>query len=186
MRIIITILDTSTGAPYSYVTIAARCASVIFSERALMPTFVSAEGLEKMNEEMTMRKTTLRKEIAERISAAKELGDLSENFEYQQAKEDQGSNEVRIVELEGMIKDAVVVEQQKGGDTITLGTTFVAKTGALEKTFQIVGSNEAKPLEGKISNESPLGQAFIGRKDGEVVEVSVPSGTITYKIISIT
>ncbi len=139
-----------------------------------------------MKEELQMRKTALRKEIAERISDAKELGDLSENFEYQQAKEDQGSNEVRIVEIEGMIKDAVVVEQQKGGDTIELGTTFIAEAVGVKKTFQIVGSNESKPLEGKISNESPLGQAFMGRKLGEAVEVAVPSGSIVYKILDIT
>lgn len=139
-----------------------------------------------MIEELETRKTTTRRDIAEKIGAAKELGDLSENFEYQEAKEEQGSNEVRISELESMIKDSVLVEQQKGGDTITLGTTFTAEVGGLKKTFQIVGSNEASPLEGKISNESPIGQAFIGHGVGDKVSVAVPSGTMVYKIIDIT
>lgn len=150
-----------------------------------MPTYVSAEGLQKMIEEMEMRKTTERRRIAECISAAKELGDLSENFEYQDAKEQQGSNEVRISELESMIKDSIVVEQQKGGDTITLGTTFVAESNGARKTFQLVGSNEANPIEGKISNESPIGLAFMGSHLGEEVSVSIPSGTILYKIVEI-
>lgn len=139
-----------------------------------------------MIEELETRKTTTRRDIAEKIGAAKELGDLSENFEYQEAKEEQGSNEVRISELESMIKDSVIVAQQKGGDSITLGTTFVAEVGGMKKTFQLVGSNEASPLEGKISNESPIGQAFIGHGVGDKVSVAVPSGTMVYKIIEIT
>jgi len=150
-----------------------------------MPTYISAEGLEKLIAEMETRKTVTRKEIAQCISDAKELGDLSENFEYQDAKERQGSNEVRISELESMIKDSVVVEQQAGGDTIVLGTTFIAKTGGIARTFQIVGSNEAKPFEGKISNESPIGMAFIGGKVGEDISVDTPAGTMVYRITEI-
>ncbi len=150
-----------------------------------MPTYISAEGLKKMIEEMEMRKTTTRKEIAQCISDAKELGDLSENFEYQDAKERQGSNEVRISELESMIKDAIVVEQQEGGDTIGLGTTFKAEASGVSRTFQLVGSNEAKPFEGKISNESPIGMAFIGGKVGEDISVETPAGTMVYRITEI-
>lgn len=152
-----------------------------------MPTYISASGLERLKEELETRKTVTRREIADKIGDAKELGDLSENFEYQEAKEAQGSNEVRIAELEAMIKDAQIVEQQTGGQTIVLGTTFEAALGKgkMKKTFQIVGSNEANPIEGKISNESPLGQAFIGRSVGEEVAVEVPSGTMTYKITNI-
>lgn len=150
-----------------------------------MPTYISAAGLQKLKEELETRKTVTRREIADKIGDAKELGDLSENFEYQEAKEAQGSNEVRISELESMIKDSVIVEDQKGGDTIMLGTTFDAEVGGVPKTFAIVGSNEANPMEGKISNESPLGQAFIGRKLGEQVSVAVPSGTMVYKITRI-
>lgn len=150
-----------------------------------MPTYISAAGLQKLKEELETRKSTTRRDIAEKIGAAKELGDLSENFEYQEAKEEQGANEVRIAELEAMIKDAHIVEEQSGGDTITLGTTFEAEVGGTRKTFEIVGSNEANPISGKISNESPIGQAFIGRKVGEDVSVAVPSGTMVYKIVRI-
>ncbi len=150
-----------------------------------MPTYISAEGLEKLKQELEDRRAKTRGEIAEKISAAKELGDLSENFEYQEAKEQQGQNESRIVELEGMIQDAVLVEQQTGGSTITLGSRFTVETGKAKKQFEMVGSAEADPLQGKISNESPIGQAFIGRGEGEKVEVTVPSGTISYKILQI-
>jgi len=150
-----------------------------------MPTYISATGLQKLKDELVTRKTVTRREIAEKISAAKELGDLSENFEYQEAKEQQGSNEVRISEVESMIKDATIVEDQTGGDTIVLGTTFEAEVGGTIKSFQIVGSNEASPMEGKISNESPIGQAFIGRRLNEAVSVVVPSGTMVYKITRI-
>ena len=148
-----------------------------------MSTYLSAEGLENLKKELEKRKTKTRAEISERIASAKELGDLSENFEYHEAKEQQALNESRLVELESMIKDAVVVEQQSGGSTIGLGTTFlVVLPDKSVRTFEIVGSNEADPLTGKISNESPIGQAFMGRAVGEKVEITVPSGVMTYKI----
>lgn len=150
-----------------------------------MPTYLSKEGLTTLEAELLQRKKALRAEIADRIASAKELGDLSENFEYHEAKEQQAQNEMRIIDLENMIKDTVMVEQQSGGNTISLGTTFMVETGGKARKFEIVGSNEADPIAGKISNESPLGQVFIGRGEGEVVEVSVPSGAITYKIVSI-
>jgi transcription elongation factor GreA len=150
-----------------------------------MPTYVSKEGLEELKNELEDRKKNTRREIAEQIASAKELGDLSENFEYHDAKQRQALNEARILELDAMIKDAVIVEQQSGGDVVTLGTTFVAEMNGKEKTFEIVGSNEADPIAGKISNESPLGRNFIGKKVGETVEVQVPSGTVAYKITQI-
>lgn len=151
----------------------------------LMPTYISAEGLESLKQEYENRKTAVRKEIAERIASAKELGDLSENFEYHEAKEEQGLNEARISELENMISDVIIVEETTGTLEITLGTTFTAEMNGVEKTFQMVGSTEANPLEGKISNESPIGQAFIGHKLNEIVEVTVPSGVMKYKIVKI-
>ncbi len=150
----------------------------------LMPTYLSADGLEKLKQEWEDRKTKVRAEIAEKISAAKELGDLSENFEYQEAKEQQGQNEGRIMELESMIKDFSLVEQQKGG-TINLGSRFTIQVNGAKRQFEIVGSSEADPLQGKISNESPLGQAFMGRGEGDVVEVKVPSGVVSYTLLSI-
>lgn len=147
-----------------------------------MTVYISAEGLEKLKEEYEKRKTDTRREIADRIASAKELGDLSENFEYHEAKEEQGLNEAKILELEQMISEAVLVEQNSGGEDITLGTTFVVELNGEEKTFEMVGSTEANPLEGKISNESPIGQAFMGRKVGDVIDITVPSGVLQYTV----
>jgi transcription elongation factor GreA len=94
-------------------------------------------------------------------------------------------NEARIIELESMVKDAVIVETQKGGTEIGLGSTFTVEFSGKKKTFEVVGSSEADPIAGKISNESPLGQAFIGRAKGDKVEIQVPSGVVTYKIVEI-
>src|SRR3990167_4130719 len=108
-----------------------------------MSTYLSAEGLENLKKELEKRKTKTRAEISERIASAKELGDLSENFEYHEAKEQQALNESRLVDLEGMISEAVVVEQQTGGSLIRLGTSFIVETPD-EKTrlYEMVGSNE--------------------------------------------
>lgn len=149
-----------------------------------MSTFISAEGLEKLKQEYEDRKKRVRVEISEKISAAKELGDLSENFEYQEAKDAQGLNEMRLVDLEGMIKDHILVEQQTGG-TIGLGSRFTTEVNGTKRDFEIVGSSEAEPLSGKISNESPIGMAFIGHNEGEMIEVNVPSGTMKYKILKV-
>ena len=121
--------------------------------------------------------------IAARITA-KELGDLSENFEYHVAKEDQAQNEERIIGLEDMIRNAKIVEKKSGG-TIGLGSTFTVETAGIEKMFQMVGATEADPLSGKISNDSPIGVAFIGKGPGDKVEVTVPSGAVEYKILSV-
>ena len=146
---------------------------------------MSKEKLEELTEELHERKTSGRKQIAESLEYAKSLGDLSENFEYHDAKDRQAVNEKRIMILEGMIKNAVVVEEQSGGDVVDLGVTFVATRDGKEHTYQVVGSNEADPLEGKISNESPIGQAFIGGRVGEDVVVETPSGAIQYTITRI-
>src|SRR3990167_4272751 len=142
-----------------------------------MPTYLSAEGFKKLEAELDYRKRELRREIAARIEAAKELGDLSENFEYHEAKDQQGTNEMRIDDLEGMIRDTVIVAQQTGQTHVTMGSTFTVESKLGKRTFEIVGSNEADPLSGKISNESPLGLAFLGQKVGDVVEIAIPSGT---------
>lgn len=150
-----------------------------------MSTYLSKEALKSLEEEFEHRKNVVRKEIAERILSAKELGDISENFEYQEAKDAQSMNESRMMEIEAMVKDYILVEQTKGGDDIQLGTTFVVTADGKEKTFELVGSNEADPMKGKISNESPLGQAFMGHAVGEEVEIQVPSGALVYKITKI-
>lgn len=150
-----------------------------------MTTYISATGLQVLKDELIQRTSITRREIADKISAAMELGDLSENFEYHEAKEQQGLNEARVAQLEEMIRNNVIVKDTIGGDTIDLGTTFDVEVNQTNKTFCLVGSSEADPLLGKISNESPIGKAFIGRKAGEEVEILTPSGAISYKIISI-
>lgn len=147
-----------------------------------MPTYLSQEKLDELKRELETRKKETRREIAERISQAKELGDLAENFEYHEAKDAQGMNETRIQQLEGMILDAVIVEETSGGNMIQLGVSFEAQSDGASKTFQIVGASEANPLEGKISNESPIGNAFLGAKVGETINVEIPSGTVRYTI----
>lgn len=150
-----------------------------------MPTYLSTEALEEMKKELVMRKKEIRREIAENILHAKEMGDLSENFEYQTAKEEQALNETRIVELEDIMHDVVIVQDTMGAKEIALGTTFLVETEGKRKTFSLVGSNEANPLEGKISNESPIGLAFLGAKPGESIEFQAPSGIVSYKIVEI-
>lgn len=147
-------------------------------------TYVSAVGLEDMKKELQYRIKELRPEIAQRISDAKEMGDLSENFAYHEARDQQGQNESRIVMLQDMLSNAVVVEEKSGG-TIGLGSRFTVKIGKMEKVFEIVGENEANPMEGKISNVSPLGSAFLGKAAGEKVEAKVPSGTMVYEIVNV-
>jgi transcription elongation factor GreA len=147
-------------------------------------TYVSAQALAELKQELEMRIKVLRPEIAAKIADAREMGDLSENFAYHEAREQQGQNEMRITELQQMLLSAVVVDAQHGG-AIALGSTFVVSIKGLEKTFSLVGESEANPMEGRISNASPLGQAFIGRKEGEAVKVEVPSGTMEYTIVQV-
>ena len=149
-----------------------------------MPTYISAQGLEELKIELKTRKLE-RREIAYKIESAKELGDLSENFEYHEAREQQAMNETRIGQIEEMLKDIALVEEKRGGSTISLGSKFIVKMNGTQKTYEMVGSSEANPLDGKISNESPLGQAFIGHGVADVVEVTVPSGVMSYTIIEI-
>lgn len=150
-----------------------------------MTTYISEPGLKALKDELILRSTETRKRIAEKISAATELGDLSENFEYHEAKEQQGLNESRIAQLETMINDHTIVEDTLGGRVINLGTTFDVLVNGVEKTFVMVGSSEADPIAGKISNESPLGRSFMGRAAEETVEIATPSGNVSYKILSI-
>lgn len=150
-----------------------------------MPTYLSAQALEDMKKELEYRKETERWEISEKILHAKEMGDLSENFEYQTAKEEQALNETRIFDLEAKLHDYVIVQDEVGAKQIGLGTTFLVETEGKQKTFSLVGSSEANPIEGKISNESPIGIAFLGGKPGDEVEFEAPSGSIKYRIISL-
>ena len=147
--------------------------------------YLTKEGLEKLKKELDYLKNVRRKEVIRKIEKAVEMGDLSENAEYQEAKEEQAFIEGKILELENILKNATLIEDKQGNNIVKIGHKIVVQRGKTLKTFQIVGSNEADPLEGKISNESPLGKAFLGRKKGEEIEVETPQGKIKYKILEI-
>lgn len=151
-------------------------------------TFITAEGFEKLKKELKELKLEKRKEIAERIHEAKELGDLSENAEYAEAKDQQAFTEGRIQEIEAVIKNATIIKRNSKSDgTIDVGTKIKIEDRENSETreYHIVGSNEAAPADGKISNESPIGQAFLGKKVGDVIEIKVPQGSKKFKIIAI-
>ncbi|MFZ3031851.1 MAG: transcription elongation factor GreA [Candidatus Moraniibacteriota bacterium] len=150
-----------------------------------MAKIFTEEGLKKLNTELEERKTKLRHEIADAIKEAKEQGDLSENAEYSEAKNHQNENESRIAELEAMLKDSVVAAKHKNSSTIGMGSRLTVKVHGKEFNFEIVGSNEVDPTSGKISNESPLGQAFLGKGKGDKVEVTTPTATVKYEILSV-
>lgn len=150
-----------------------------------MSEYLSAEGLEKLKQELNELKTVKRKEIALRLEHAKTLGDLSENAEYQETKEEQSLVESQIAGLEETIREAVLIKKEHGTDKVTVGSTIRITSDRGEESYTIVGSEEANPAEGKISNESPLGRAFLERKMGETVEVRTPGGAVAYKILEI-
>ncbi len=149
---------------------------------------LTPEGYKKLQEEIELLSTTRRQEIAERIRVAREFGDIAENAEYDSAKNDQAHLEARIAMLEERLKNARVVTKKeiKSGE-VSVGTTVRLKDMTSNKTveYHIVGSAEADPVEMKLSNESPVGKAIMGRKKGEVVEVTVPRGTTKFKIMEI-
>ena len=147
-----------------------------------MPIYLTPEGKQKLEKELE-ELISRRPLIAKRIERAKELGDLKENAEYHDAKDDQGMTESRIREIQSTLIQAHVVEKQKNSDTISIGSVFVAENAnGKEKTYTIVGANEANPLEGKISPDSPLGRAFIGHKKGDTVEAEIPAGKIVFTV----
>lgn len=146
------------------------------------------EGVKKLEEELEYLKTTKRKEITEKIKVALSFGDLSENSEYDEAKNDQAFIEGRIIQLETMLKNATVVDESEiTDDIVSVGTIVKVKDYDFDEIvdFSIVGSAEADPLENKISNESPVGSALIGKKVGDVVEAQVPDGVSKYEILEI-
>ena len=149
-----------------------------------MLNYLSDEGLEKVKKELQELKDAGRKEIAQRLEDAKALGDLSENSEYQEAREAQELLEQKIMELEDTLRDAVLITK---GDTdeVRIGSTVVVSGPGGKEIYTIVGSEEARPSENKISNESPLGKAFLGRKAGESVEARAPIGVIRYTVVEI-
>lgn len=150
-----------------------------------MSQLISREGYDKLKSELEHLVKFKRREVAERIQRAKEMGDLSENAEYAEAKDAQAFNEGRIAELEATLKNVTVVDKNGGRDAVNMGSTVTVEINGGQKTYQIVSFNEADPLAGKISNESPLGMAFLGKRKGDEVKVNTPKGEMYYKIIKI-
>ncbi len=146
------------------------------------------EGLKKLEDELQDLKVVQRKEIAQKIKEAREQGDLSENAEYDAAKDEQRDIEARIEQIEKILKNAeVVLEEEIDLDKISVGCSVKVLDIEYneEEEYKLVGSSEASSLQGKISNESPIGQALIGAKTGDIVEVEAPAGVIKYKVLSI-
>ncbi|WP_059171228.1 transcription elongation factor GreA [Bacillus sp. FJAT-27445] len=145
-------------------------------------------GKDKLVQELEHLKTVKRKEVVERIKVARSFGDLSENSEYDSAKEEQAFVEGRITTLENMIRNAKIInESEITGDAVALGrtVTFVELPDGDEETYSIVGSAEADPFDGKISNDSPIARSLIGKKVGDVVSVQTPGGELSVRITSI-
>ncbi len=148
---------------------------------------LTVEGLKKLEDELELLKTQKRREVAERIKQAIEFGDISENSEYEDAKNEQAFIEGRIITLEKMLRNARVIDEHDGTDSVGLGNTVLLKDLDLgdEEEYTIVGSAEADPGTNKISNESPVGKAVLGQTQGTVVEVTVPAGALRYQILNI-
>ncbi|AGC69376.1 transcription elongation factor GreA [Thermoclostridium stercorarium subsp. stercorarium DSM 8532] len=150
--------------------------------------YLTYEGLKKLEEELERLKGEKRKEIAERIKQALAFGDISENSEYDEAKSEQAKNEMRIAQLENMLKNAVVIDEDEvDTNSVRLGTRVKVYDMDLdeEMDYYIVGSTEADPLEQKISNDSPVGRALMGKKPGDIVTVQVPDGVVRLKVLEI-
>ncbi|MEK7114438.1 MAG: transcription elongation factor GreA [Patescibacteria group bacterium] len=150
-----------------------------------MQHHLTKEGLEESKRELESLKKEGRQEIAERLKRAKEYGDLSENSEYSDAKESQAKLESRIFELEEIIRNAVLIKKSGHKDMVSIGSTIEVQKGSKIFKYTIVGSKEARPEASLISNESPLGKAFLGGKIEDKVEINTPNGKVDYKIIKI-
>lgn len=148
--------------------------------------YLTLEGFEKLQQELEERKRDIRQRIAKAIKEAKEQGDLSENAEYTEARRQQSENESRIMQLENIIRTSKVVERKGKTDDVQMGSEIEVEFGKKTLNFVIVGSNEADPLNGKISNESPMGRAFMGKKKGDSVEVILPNKKkVNYTILNV-
>ncbi|MCE7790914.1 transcription elongation factor GreA [Salipaludibacillus sp. CUR1] len=149
--------------------------------------YMTMEGKEKLEKELEYLKTERRKEVVERIKVARSFGDLSENSEYDSAKEEQAFVEGRIQQIEGMIRNAEIIEEDSDSSVVSLGkkVTFKELPDGDEEEYIIVGRAEADPIEGKISNDSPMAQSLIGKGIGEQVVVSTPGGDMTVEITEV-
>ena len=145
---------------------------------------LTPEGVEELNKEHS-ELVGSRGAIAERIKLAREFGDLSENAEYSAARQEQERAESRIAEIEHILMNTEIISEPTKKDQVELGNQVVLKGPSGEKKFTIVGSVEANPLNGKVSNESPIGLSLMGKKVGEEVEIKTPADTLTYKIVAV-
>jgi len=146
--------------------------------------YITTQKLKEIKEELEeLRKK--RNQIAQRIHEAQDMGDLAENAEYAEAKESQAFNEGRIRELEEIVKNAVIISKKNLCEIVEVGCQILVQNKNGKKEFMIVGSQEAEPAQGRISNESPLGRAFLGKKKGDEVMVHIPGEKIHYKILQI-
>jgi len=150
----------------------------------MIQQILSQKGKQKLKKELINLKDK-RVEVAQKIKDAKEMGDLSENAEYHAAKEEQGFIESRIIEIESLLKSAKVLKPNKTKNQVGLGNKIKVKSKLGIQEYEIVGMNEADPVQGKISPNSPLGKAFFGAKINQEVEVNAPAGKTKFKIISI-
>lgn len=150
-------------------------------------SYLTAEGAARLKEELVQLKGPAREELAKRLRAAIQEGDLSENADYHKAKEDQGFLEGRIQELEYVLQNAIIVEEQAGRrDEVNVGARVTVQEEEFEpETYQLVGAKEADPRNGRISNESPIGSALMGRRAGETVVAKTPNGELRLKILKI-
>ncbi len=149
-------------------------------------TFLTRDGLKKLEEELEFLRTVRRAQVAERLHNAQEDGELIENAEYEDAKNEQAFVEGRILQLETMLSNAVIIEERGSSDVIGLGSRVTVKEiGGGNEEYLLVGAAEANPREGRISNESPLGRALLGRRVGDEVKVQAPAGPITFRIVKI-
>lgn len=148
---------------------------------------LTLDGLKKLEEELEILKTQKRREVAGRIKQAIEFGDISENSEYEDAKNEQAFIEGRIITLEKMLRNATIIDNNEEKDYVSIGSTIVLKDMEYgdQEEYTIVGSAEADPAVNKISNESPVGRALLGHQKGTIVEVNVPAGILRYEIMDI-
>mgnify|MGYP002702066548 FL=1 len=149
---------------------------------------LSAERLEELKQELTYLKTVKEKEVADLIKEARSFGDLSENSEYDEAKNEQGKLYSRIAEVENILANYVVIEENaEDTDVVGMGSKITVKDAATgeEETYQVVGSQEADPMNGRISEESPFGKALLGKAVGDIAVVEAPAGNIEYEVVAI-
>ncbi len=147
--------------------------------------YLTQERYDELAVELNTLKTAGRKDIADRLKHAKDMGDLSENFDYQEAREEQSRLEKRIVQIEELLKRSVIIKKPEGSQTVRIGSRVRVQNGSDVVAYTIVGSSEAQPTAGFISNESPLGRGILGKKVGDTVAVRTPAGEAAYQIIAI-